>query len=88
MGAIDPLTRKEQYLACAGGEDVSKPETPLTREEEYLDGICNRLDDLADTSGQEIQSAVNTYLDENGVEIGIRIATNEEFEEVFGFECE
>lgn len=88
MSVNEPLTRREQYLAHAAGQAMDKPETPLNREEEYLDGICNRLDDLADTSGQEIQSAVNTYLDENGVEIGIRIATNEEFEEVFGFECE
>ena len=43
MGAIDPLTRKEQYLAYAGGGNVSKPETPLTREEEYLNDICERL---------------------------------------------
>lgn len=86
MSAIDPLTRKEQYLAYAGGENVSKPETPLTREEEYLDDICERLDDIGTPSTEDITSAVNNYLAENG--IGIRIATNEEFEEAFGFECE
>ena len=88
MGAIDPLTRKEQYFAYAGGENVSKPETPLTREEEYLNDICERLDDIGTPSAEDIQAAVTDYLDENGVEIGIRIATNEEFEEAFGFECE
>lgn len=88
MSVNEPLTRREQYLAYAAGQNVDKPETPMNREEEYLDGICNRLDGISSPSAQDIQNAVNDYLDENGVEIGIRIATNEEFEEAFGFECE
>ena len=81
MGAIDPLTRKEQYFAYAGGENVSKPETPLTREEEYLDDICERLDDIGAPSLQDIQTAVTDYLDEHGVTINIEAATDADIEE-------
>ena len=83
-----PITRSEKFLAAAA-DDVNAPSAlpePVTREEFYLSQVCQRLDDLADTSAAEITAAVTDYLDENGV--GIRIATDEEFEEVFGFECE
>lgn len=36
---MDPITRKETFLAKAGGQDVTTP-TPITREEYFLDQIA------------------------------------------------
>lgn len=33
---MNPITRKEVFLAAAGGQDVTTP-TPITREEEFLE---------------------------------------------------
>lgn len=38
---IEPITRKEQYLAAAAGQDVSAPK-PITREEMFLDAIAKK----------------------------------------------
>lgn len=38
---MDPITRKETFLAKAGGQDVTTP-TPITREEVFLDEIAKR----------------------------------------------
>ena len=36
---MNPITRKEVFLAAAGGQDVTTP-TPFTREEMFLDAIA------------------------------------------------
>lgn len=36
---MDPITRKETFLAKAGGQDVTTP-TPVTREEYFLNQIA------------------------------------------------
>lgn len=36
---LNPVTRKESFLAAAGGQDVTTP-TPVTREEMFLDAIA------------------------------------------------
>lgn len=36
---IQPVTREEQYLSYISGESYTKPETPITRKELYLDKI-------------------------------------------------
>lgn len=36
---LTPKTRKEVFLAAAGGQDVTTP-TPITREEVFLDAIA------------------------------------------------
>lgn len=38
MDGMNPITRKEMFLAAAGGQDVETP-TPVTREEAFLDAI-------------------------------------------------
>ena len=39
---MDPITRKEMFLAKAAGQDVTLPE-PITREEKYLAAIAERI---------------------------------------------
>ena len=36
---MNPITRKEMFLAAAGGQNVETP-TPITREEVFLDAIA------------------------------------------------
>ena len=78
---MTPITRGERFLATAAG-DADAPATlpePVTREEIYLNELCGRIDDIAETSEEEITAAITDYLDENG--IGIRAATAEDMEE-------
>lgn len=82
-----PITRGEQFLATAAG-DADAPATlpePVTRGEMYLARLCDRIAALTaqtpDISPEDIQTAVTDYLDEHGVTINIRAATDEEFEE-------
>lgn len=48
-----PITRKEQYLAKAAGQDVEIPAKPITREEEYLDAIAKKPGGGGGTSDYE-----------------------------------
>ena len=41
MADLTPITRKEKYLAKAGGQEVTLPPYPITREEMYLEKIAN-----------------------------------------------
>ena len=82
-----PITRSEMYLATAAG-DADAPDTlptPIARGEIYLYNLCVRIAELAaqssDISPEDIQTAVTDYLDEHGVTINIRAATNSEIEE-------
>lgn len=40
MSDLEPITRREQFLAAIAGEDVTPPD-PITREEVYLQAILN-----------------------------------------------
>lgn len=63
---MEPITRTEMYLAYAAGGDNDLP-TPVTREETFLNGVCARLDTIEKPTAEEIQTAVDNYLDENGI---------------------
>lgn len=39
MEDLTAITRKEKYLAKAGGQDVEVPLPPITRKEKYINGI-------------------------------------------------
>lgn len=41
MADLTPITRKERYLAKAGGQEATLPPYPITREERYLEKIAN-----------------------------------------------
>lgn len=49
----EPITRKEQYLAKAAGQDVEIPAKPITREEEYLEAIAKKPGGGGGTSDYE-----------------------------------
>ena len=55
MADLTPITRKEKYLAKAGGQEVTLPPYPITREEMYLEKIANGsggTDDYSDLSNK------------------------------------
>lgn len=54
MAKLRPITRKEKYLAKAGGQSVTVPLPPITREEQFLSAIAGSIANKAD-------------LDENGL---------------------
>lgn len=41
MADLTPITRKEKYLAKAGGQEVTVPDPPITREEMFLKAIAD-----------------------------------------------
>lgn len=69
-----PITREEKYLAYLTGDYKSDIPKPITRQERYLYELC--LKGMGgEISPEEIQKAVNDYLDKNPVKPG---ATTEE----------
>ena len=83
-----PITRAEMFLATAAGDADAPATLPRaeTRIEYFLNELCGRIAALAaqtlDISSEDIQNAVTDYLDELGVTINIRAATDAEIEEV------
>ena len=41
-----PITRTEMFLANAAGQSNGDLPTPVTREETYLNAVCERLDNI------------------------------------------
>lgn len=75
------------FLATAAGNSDTPTTlpTPETRIEHFLNELCGRIATFAaqsaDISPEDIQNAVTDYLDEHGVTINIRAATDAEMEE-------
>ena len=44
MAKLNPITRKEMYLAKAGGQSVTVPLPPITREEQFLKDIIDAIE--------------------------------------------
>jgi hypothetical protein len=44
MAKLNPITRKEKYLAKAGGQSVAIPLPPITREEQFLKDIIDAIE--------------------------------------------
>ena len=64
----DPITRKDQYLSYLTGNTDYYPTDPITREEKYLFYLCeNGGIGGGSVTPEQIQQAVNTYLEENPV---------------------
>lgn len=62
-----PITRTEMFLANAAGQSNGDLPTPVTREDTYLNNICERLDNIDKPTDAQVQTAVDNYLDQNGV---------------------
>lgn len=64
-----PITREEKYLAYLTGDYKADVPKPITRQERYLYELC--LKGMGgEISPEEIQKAVNDYLDKNPVKPG------------------
>ena len=77
MNNLEPYTRVEKFLARAGGQDVTTP-TPITREEIFLDELCEYIENIERPTQEEIDSAVDDYLDEHSIVFN----SSEEIEEI------
>ena len=64
---MEPITRKDMFLANAAGQVNSDLPTPITREDYYLNEICGRFDSMERPTDEQVQAAVDNYLDENGI---------------------
>ena len=65
----DPITRKEQYYSYMAGESSYLPD-PITREEKYLYYLCKNGTGGGSATPEQIQTAVDRYLEENPVSAG------------------
>lgn len=64
-----PVTRKEQYMSYLTGNTDWYPKDPITREEQYLFYLCENGGIGGGTvTPEQIQQAVDNYLEENPVE--------------------
>lgn len=76
--ADTPITREEKYLAYLTGDYKGDIPKPITRQERYLYELC--LKGMGgEISPEEIQEAVNDYLDKNPVKPG---ATTEQAQQI------
>ena len=62
-----PITRTDMFLASAAGQSNGDLPTPITREEEYLNDVCKRFDNIDKPTDEQVQAAVDNYLNENGI---------------------
>ena len=63
----DPITRKEQYMSYLTGNTSYYPKDPITREEQYLFYLCETGGIGGGVTPEQIQQAVDNYLEENPV---------------------
>ena len=76
--ADKPVTREEKYLAYLTGDYTGEIPKPITRKEKYLYELC--LKGIGgEISPEEIQKAVNEYLEKNPVKPG---ATTEQAQQI------
>lgn len=76
--ADTPITREEKYLAYLTGDYKADIPKPITRQERYLYELC--LKGMGgEISPEEIQKAVNEYLEKNPVKPG---ATTEQAQQI------
>jgi len=61
----EPLTRGEQYLAKAAGQDVALPDVPLTRVEQYLAKIAGQNVAIPNVPLTRLEQYLD-YIAENG----------------------
>lgn len=61
----DPITRKEHYMSYLTGNTAYYPRDPLTREEQYLFYLCENGGIGGGVTPEQIQAAVDAYLEEN-----------------------
>lgn len=64
---MEPITQTEMFLANAAGQSYGELPTPVTREETYLNNICERLANIDKPTDAQVQTAVDNYLDENSI---------------------
>lgn len=79
---MEPITRKEIFLASAAGQSNGDLPTPVTREEIYLNAFCERLDNVEKTTDAQVQSAVDDYLDDYLTDHDIAFIASNEITEV------
>lgn len=65
-----PITRKDQYLSYLTGNTDYYPTDPITREEKYLYYLCTNGGIGGSVTPEQIQAAVDRYLEENPVSAG------------------
>lgn len=65
-----PITRKEAYMSYLTGNTDWYPKDPITREEQYLFYLCENGGIGGGTvTPEQIQQAVDNYLNENPVSV-------------------
>ena len=70
MSVPDPISRKEQYMSYLTGNTFYYPPNPITREEQYLHYLCESGGIGGNITPEQIQTAVDAYLEENPVTAG------------------
>lgn len=69
----EPISRKEQYMSYLTGNTDYYPKDPITREEQYLYYLCVNGGIGGNVTPEQIQQAVDAYLEENPVQPGATV---------------
>lgn len=66
---MEPITRGEIFMAAAAGEYSGELPEPITRQEQYLKKIIEEIDGGGSVSPEQIDAAIEAYLDSHDADI-------------------
>ena len=78
---MEPIIRTEMFLANAAGQSNDELPTPVTREENYLNDICERLNNIDKPTDAQVQTAIDNYLTDHDI---VFIGSDEISEVLYG----
>lgn len=80
---MKPITRLEQFLATAAGEYDGELPAPITRQEQYLKKIIDQIDGGGSVSPEQIDAAIEAYLNSHDADIVTEQELSDELSEYY-----
>lgn len=83
MSNLNPITRLELFLATAAGEYDGELPAPITRQEQYLKKIIDQIDGGGSVSPEQIDAAIEAYLNNHDADIVTEQELSDELSEYY-----
>lgn len=80
---MEPITRNEMFMAAAAGEYDGELPTPITRQEQYLKKIIEEIDGGGSVSPEQIDAAIEAYLNSHDADIVTEQELSDELSEYY-----
>lgn len=80
---MEPITRNELFMAAAAGEYSGELPAPITRQEQYLKKIIEEIDGGGSVSPEQIDAAIEAYLNSHDADIVTEQELSDELSEYY-----